>query len=91
MLVKSKKAWRLFFLSFLSAITLISVDLLSLQIAKAGRPENARQLKTDKVSPRLKADRQNADKTVTVIVTLKERQKRPSQRLFATRGRATAP
>src|SRR5688500_9983021 len=66
MLVKNRKASRLFFLSFLTAIALTIVDLPVIQIANAGRPE----LKADKVSPILKADPHNADKTVTVIVTL---------------------
>src|SRR5215207_4530987 len=70
MLVKSKKASRLFFLISLSAIALMSFDLLSGHIVNAGGPETPRQLKIDKVSPLLKTDRHNADQIVTVIVTL---------------------
>ena len=70
MLVKNKNALRLFLLSFVNAIALTIVDLPIVQIANAGRPENTPKLKTDKVSPLLKADWHNADKTVTVIVTL---------------------
>src|SRR4029078_6250465 len=70
MLFKTKKASRLVVLSFLSAITLTIFECFSIQITNAGRPEKSLQSKAGKVSPTLKTDWQNADKTVNVIVTL---------------------